>query len=104
MVLVFTHVNPMLVQYAAQLLRQNGIDVALRNEFVTSVMGSGAPCDAWTEVWVDEANEARALDLLQRMTSEPEGEAWVCTVCGEQNDASFEACWKCRSADSNELP
>lgn len=104
MVLVFTHVNPMLVQYAAQWLQQNGIDVELRNEFVTSVMGSGAPCDAWPEVWVDEVDEARAQDVLQRMTSEAEGEAWICTVCGEQNDASFESCWKCQSGDNSELP
>ncbi|HSG60462.1 MAG TPA: DUF2007 domain-containing protein [Pseudomonadales bacterium] len=104
MELAYAHANPMMVQYAAQLLAQNGIVSELRNQFVTSVMGSGAPCDAWPEVWVANERLATALAILRTMTDGKEGVAWQCPACGETNDASFDVCWYCQSEGCDDLP
>lgn len=104
MKLVFTHANSMMVQYAAQMMIQASIQHELRNEFVTSVMGTGAPCDAWPELWVAEEDEVRALEVLQSLSEEVEGEIWCCDLCGEMNEPNFDVCWKCHSGDLDERP
>jgi hypothetical protein len=104
MELVYTHVNPMMVQYAAQLLQQHGVDCELRNQYVGSVMGSGAPCDAWPEVWVASERSARAQEIVMSMVEGSEGERWQCTACGEINEASFDVCWRCQSEGCDDLP
>jgi len=103
-VLVYTHANPMVVQYASQLLQENGIACELRNEFVTSVIGSGAACDAWPEIWVAQDEEHKAKKLIEEMTLESQGDPWKCEVCGEINEKSFDFCWRCHSGDDDPLP
>jgi hypothetical protein len=103
-VLAFTHANPMIVQCAAQLLQQHGIAYEMRNEFVTSVIGSGAACDAWPELWVSEGEHARTAEVLAAMTLGDDAEPWRCDTCGELNEACFELCWRCQSAGTEELP
>lgn len=104
MVLVYTHVNPMMTQYAAEMLQQQGIAVELRNEFVISVAGTGAPCDAWPEVWVADVDQQLAEDLLAALTTEVVGEPWSCPDCGEMNEANFDICWRCHSSDEAPMP
>lgn len=104
MVLVYTHLNPMMAQYAAEMLKQQGIAVEMRNEFVTSVAGTGAPCDAWPEVWVADADKQRATGLLSSLATEVTGNPWQCPACGEMNEANFDLCWRCHSSDDAPLP
>ena len=32
----------------------------------------------------------------------PEGSAWICNRCGEENPGTFEICWKCQTAKPNQ--
>jgi hypothetical protein len=104
MELVYTHINPMMAKYAAEMLRQQGINAEMRNEFVTSVAGTGAPCDAWPEVWVADADGPLAIEFLAALASEVKGEPWQCPECHEMNEANFEICWQCHSSDKAPLP
>lgn len=50
------------------------------------------------ELWVEKADEARALARLVEFDRErkSDGQApWVC-ACGEANHAGFDICWSCR--------
>ncbi len=47
-------------------------------------------------LYVTEAQERRARDLLASAARENAGRAaWTCPACGERNEPSFDVCWQC---------
>ncbi|UTF58915.1 DUF2007 domain-containing protein [Gilvimarinus sp. DA14] len=97
MQLVYTHENKILVENARNLLRENGIDSRLKNEYAAGAMGDLSPIQTWPELWADEADYAKAKAIIDDLLNRPAGQAWYCPQCGEENDASFEVCWHCQS-------
>lgn len=98
MKLVYTHENKLLVENAKNILNTEGIDCVLRNEYASGGAGDLAPTEAWPEVWVlNEADEARAKKIVDELREEPEGESWVCSECGEENEPTFASCWQCQT-------
>ena len=77
-------------------LINHGFDVALNNEFASSASGGLAPFDTWPEVWllkdVDYDNAKKIIDSISYDTKQV---IWVCKKCQEENDESFDYCWKC---------
>lgn len=54
------------------------------------------------DVRVEEANHARALELVDQYFTRTSKSAqaapappWTCTGCGEQVESTFSNCWKC---------
>lgn len=98
MKLLYTHPNRILVENARNLLENAGIATRLENEFAGGAIGELAPINAWVELWiVRERDEQRAKEILAKLSRETEGPGWTCPQCGENNDASFELCWRCQT-------
>ena len=94
---VFTHQNSLIVGNARNLLEEQGIATELRNEFASSAMGETAPLETWPELWVGDADYARARELLDSALVERDSADWTCERCGEINGAAFECCWQCEA-------
>ena len=80
------------------LLAQEGIPVTASSE------GSG-PRGAQVEVELqvpDRYAEAaqRIIQAYEEQVDAPSGteSSWTCQRCGEENEASFDACWNCQAA------
>ena len=96
MKLVYTHENRLMVGNARGLLEAQGIEVTLRNEYVSGVTGEVPVFDTWPELWVvRDRDYERARNILASALGEAAGEPWQCRLCGEHNEASFDFCWRC---------
>jgi hypothetical protein len=101
MKMVYTNENRFLVSNAKNILELQGIDVTLKNEFASSVIGEVSAFDAWVEVWVlNDADYEEACSIIESSLSKDGDKEWVCSGCNEKNDASFEICWNCQSENS----
>ncbi len=91
------------------LLEANGISAHVFNEHVSQMPGAffRATPDVWPEVQIDDErrlHEAKTLihDYEKNQQAETESRAerppWKCRKCKEENDDSFEICWKCGAA------
>jgi len=84
----------------ADRLNQAGIRAHVFNEHASSIVGDVPPDVAQPQVWLaDDADEARARALLQRMEIEArQTTSLFCRKCGEQSPGNFELCWNCGTA------
>ena len=96
MKLIYTHENRIMALNIKNVLINHGFDVTLNNEFASSASGGLAPFDTWPEVWLlkddDYDNAKKIIDSISYDTKQA---AWVCKKCQEENDESFDYCWKC---------
>ena len=97
MKMVYTHENKILVENAKNLLSQHEIPSIVRNEYLSSGMGELSAITIWPELWVlSDLDYEAATSLILRLSEESDEEDWVCPVCKEANDATFELCWNCQ--------
>ena len=96
MKLIYTHENRIMALNIRNVLINHGFDVALNNEFASSASGGLAPFDTWPEVWLlkddDFDNAKRIIESISYNSIQA---AWECKKCQEENDESFDYCWKC---------
>ncbi|WP_392340397.1 DUF2007 domain-containing protein [Moritella marina] len=98
MKLIYTHENGFLVNNVKNIIESHSIDVVLKNEFSSGAVGEVSAFDTWMELWVINDNELeRALEIISAMQSRAGDPDWFCQQCAEQNDASFDICWRCQS-------
>jgi hypothetical protein len=98
MKLVYTHENPLLVGNVQNLIEQAGIALSLKNQFASSAVGELSAFDSWPEIWVvNDADYARAAEIVASALSASNAPEWTCPQCQELNDAAFEHCWNCQS-------
>ena len=77
-------------------LINHGFDVALNNEFASSASGGLAPFDTWPEVWLLKDDDFHnAKKIIESISYNSIQAAWECKKCQEENDESFDYCWKC---------
>jgi hypothetical protein len=101
MKLVYTHENRLLVGNAQNLIEQAGIAVILKNEFASGGIGELSAFDTWPEIWVvNDADYARAAEVIATALSPADAQEWICSNCAESNDAAFEHCWNCQTNQS----
>ena len=93
---VFSSHNLQLVHHFRNLLSAGGVPAVIRNEMLSSAMGELPPAECQAELWVDDADFARAQAALSASAS---GEDWRC-ACGETLGAQFTDCWRCGRARS----
>jgi hypothetical protein len=90
---VFGSYNQQLVHHAKNLLEAAGIEVLVRNHYLSSAMGELPPAECEAQIWVlADADEERANEVLRLQP--PSGPDWSC-VCGEKLAAQFTQCWRC---------
>ena len=93
---LYTHENRMIVYNLKNVLQGEGIDTIVANEFASGGAGDLATFDTWPELWIeDESKLEQAQAIIQSIQTDTESDDWFCRACQEQNDASFEFCWKC---------
>ena len=98
---MYANENRFLVINVKNIIESYGIDTILKNEFAQGAIGEISAFDAWPEIWVLNDNDyERALDIIEKSISNASDVEWVCKVCNEENDASFEICWSCQSENS----
>ena len=112
MIRVYTAENLTDAYLVSNLIRENGIDNHVFNEYANGAVGelpfthTWLPfTHTWPEVWIEnDSDEQRALAIIasrQQITdSLAERE---CPSCGQLSPANFEICWRC-SADLAECP
>lgn len=44
---------------------------------------------------VPEAEAEKAREILAEAGDSPKGPPWICSACGEDSEAGFDACWNC---------
>lgn len=99
---VFTHENRLIVFHMKNILQDEGIECLIKNEFASGGVGDLAPFETWPELWVNESENKRALDIIQENLSRaPSGKEWICDQCGETNDFNFQVCWQCNTVEAN---
>lgn len=98
MSLVYRHENNLMVHSAKNILEVNGIDCFLKNEH-GNTMGREFGMSNLLELWVsDNKDYDKAMSLIESEVNNPvEKNAWNCKSCHEENEGTFEICWKCQS-------
>jgi hypothetical protein len=97
MKLVYTHENLTLVANVVNHLRQNDIDVIIKNQYAAGGAGQLAPIETWPEIWaVDDRDYLRANQLVEELSTDSNKPQWQCQNCNEMNDATFDYCWRCQ--------
>jgi len=80
----------------AESLRAAGIRCELRNTALSGAMGEIPFLECAPQLWLErEADEARALAILDELRRPPRGAPWRCAQCGETSEPQFGACWQC---------
>jgi len=96
MTLLYTHENRIMVMNVKNVLINNGYEVILNNEFASSASGGLAPFDTWPEVWLlKDSDLDGAKKVLASIDTELSPITWMCADCKEENDQTFDFCWKC---------
>ena len=101
MKMIYTNKHRLFVGNMKHLLEAHGIEVILKNDYSLSGFPGVSVFDDWPELWIindsDCDNANKIIEASLSKETEPE---WICTKCGESNNASFGACWKCQTANS----
>ena len=96
MKLIYTHENRIMALNIRNVLINHGFDVTLNNEFASSASGGLAPFDTWPEVWLLKDDDFdNAKKIIESISYNSIQAAWECKKCQEENDESFDYCWKC---------
>lgn len=90
------------------MLEDNQVACVIRNESLAGAMGELPAQETWPEIWVLDDREAVLAKRLiaHALAEENQAQAgqshWQCSKCGEQLEAQFTHCWRCREARSDE--
>jgi hypothetical protein len=96
---LYTHENRMIVFNLKNVLRAEGIETIVVNEFAAGGAGDLATFDTWPELWVEDDDKLeQAQAIVQGILTSRTANDWICRVCQEPNDASFQYCWNCGQA------
>ncbi|GJM14386.1 MAG: hypothetical protein DHS20C12_27890 [Pseudohongiella sp.] len=93
---VYENENLSLVYSAKNLLELEEIPCFLKNEHhgSTGQVGLSIPIELWIH---DEAHAEHAMQLIEQSLTATEKASWKCPKCTEENDGSFDSCWKCQT-------
>lgn len=91
------HIAPTLLdaQLAADTLAAVGIPTHILNTHAAGGLGELPFLQAQPEIWVDDADAARARAMLAAARAVPAANEKPCPHCGEANPGHFLSCWHC---------
>ena len=83
------------VAHIRNVLIMAGIQAQMRNEYLQGAMGELPLMETWPQLWVDDADEPRALRAISSIGDAAAGSNWACSCCGETLEPQFLSCWHC---------
>ncbi len=97
MKVIYTNESSFLVTNVKNLVEAAGIEVFIKNEYAQGSVGEVSAFDSWPELWVaNESDFKRAMEIVEAAQKPTSRTEWTCINCDENNDPSFEICWKCQ--------
>lgn len=96
---IYTHDNIMVVHSVKNILALNNIESFVKNEHTVPVGARHGINNIFHELWIlDDQDFDRASALIETEIDNPVARVtWVCSSCNEENEGSFEICWKCQT-------
>ena len=83
------------VAHVRNVLTVAGIPCEIRNQYLSGAMGELPMIETWPQLFVDAADEPRALRALASASAPNPGPSWACPGCGEVLEPQFTTCWRC---------
>lgn len=101
MKLLYTNENRFLVSNVKNIIKNAGINFGLKNEYIGGGAGDLSPFDTWLELWIEDEDYERALELIEPILNKQISADWICSKCKEKNAAAFDYCWNCENEKEN---
>ena len=100
---IYTHENIMILHSAKNILALNGIESFVKNEHTLPTGARHSIDNIFLELWiVNDQDFAKASSIIaEQLTNLEAAENWTCSKCNEENDGSFDLCWKCQTERAN---
>jgi len=99
--MIYTNENHFIANNVKNLIEAQGIKTVIKNEFSQGAVGELSAFDSWPEIWFfDDSYFERADEIALSSQNSDSSVDWVCNICSENNDPSFEICWNCQSGNS----
>lgn len=100
---LYTAADIIEAQLLKKLLASKGIVTTLKNENLQSGVGEIPFVEMWPELWLLDLHDLdRAREVLNEFVNRKTASDWVCTICSERNPGSFEICWMCSGASTDD--
>ncbi len=96
---VYTHDNIAVLQSAKNILSSNDIESVVKGEHIASVGAQHGIENTFIELWIlnDQDFDKASAIIQEQLINAPPTEPWSCSSCNEENDGSFDFCWKCQT-------
>ncbi|MFT4816644.1 MAG: hypothetical protein ACI80L_001863 [Pseudohongiellaceae bacterium] len=96
---VYTDENVVVLHSAKNILALNGIESFVKNEHTIPNGARHGIQNMFLELWIiNDQDFVKASSIIEeRLTNAAPKEPWVCSKCTEENDGSFDFCWKCQT-------
>ena len=96
---VYTHDNIAVVHSAKNILALNDIESFVKNENTIPNGARHGIENTFIELWItNDQDFYRAATIIEeQLTNPPPTAPWHCSKCAEENDGSFDFCWKCQT-------
>lgn len=88
--------NLLLATLWQQMLQSAGIECEIRNRYIGAAVGELPADQVAPQIWVrNDADAAKAGELLAEFRQPRTSAPWCCFGCGERVEGQFTACWNC---------
>jgi|TARA_B110000967_G_C18339188_1_gene295793 hypothetical protein len=96
---IYTDENVVVLHSAKNILALNGIESFVKNEHTIPNGARHGIQNMFLELWIiNDQDFAKASSIIEeQLTKAAPIESWVCSKCAEENDGSFDFCWKCQT-------
>lgn len=97
---VYTHDNIAVLHSVKNILAMHDIEAFVKNEHSIPMSARHGIENTFLELWVhdDKDFEKASIIIEEEVDNVDAGKPWTCANCNEENEASFEICWKCQHA------
>ncbi|MFT7470489.1 MAG: hypothetical protein ACI8XU_000378 [Kiritimatiellia bacterium] len=99
---IYTHENVVVLHSVKNILARNDIESFVKNEHTIPNGARHGIANMFLELWIiNDQDFAKASLVMEEQLNNPEpSDPWNCPKCDEENDGSFDFCWKCQTENS----
>lgn len=95
---IYTHENIVVLHSVRNVLALNNIESVVKNEHTIPAGARHGINNIFHELWIlNDRDYDRAVAVIDTEIDNPVARApWHCDYCNEDNEGSFDVCWKCQ--------